>query len=106
MDMCGYDYVSIDLSAFNIEIPQEGIYVGLEWLFVPSNWYMQTEVNPLTNKKEVEDRFAPTFRGVYSQNQNYKAMIYGMGEWTDFKVRSRNNTKNFIPALSLKLKKE
>lgn len=101
-----HDYVSIDLSAFNIEIPKAGIYVGLEWLFVPSNWYMQTEINAITNKKEVEDRFAPTFRGVYSQNQNYKAMIYGMGEWTDFKVRSRNNTKNFIPALSLKLKKE
>lgn len=100
------DYVSIDLAAFNIEIPREGVYIGLEWLFVASNWYKQTEVHPITNKKVIEDRFAPTFRGVYTQNQNYKVMIYGMGEWTDFKVRSRNNTKNFIPAVSLKLKKE
>lgn len=100
------DYVSIDLSAFAIELPQAGIYVGLEWLFVPSNWYLQKEINPLTNKKVVEDRFAPTFRGIYTQNQNYKVMIYGMGEWTDFQVRSRNNSKNFIPAVSLKLKKE
>lgn len=100
------EYVSIDLAAFNIEIPKEGIYVGLEWLFVPSNWYKQTEIHPLTNKKVIEDRFAPTFRGIYTKNQNYKVMIYGMGEWTDFKVRSRNNTQNFIPAVSLKLKKE
>lgn len=100
------DYVSIDLAAFNIEIPRAGIYVGLEWLFVPSNWYMQKEINQLTNKKVVEDRFAPTFRGIYTQNQNYKVMIYGMGDWTDFQVRDRNNTKNFIPAVSLKLKKE
>jgi len=100
------DYVSIDLAAFNIEMPQAGIYVGLEWLFVPSNWYIQNEIDPISNKKVVEDRFAPTFRGVYTQNQNYKVMIYGMGEWTDFKVRSRNNSQNFIPAVSLKLKRE
>ncbi|MFS4494056.1 carboxypeptidase-like regulatory domain-containing protein [Maribacter sp. 2308TA10-17] len=100
------DYVSIDLAAFNIEVPQAGIYIGLEWLFVPSNWYMQKEIDQLTNKKVVEDRFAPTFRGIYTQNQNYKVMIYGMGDWTDFQVRDRNNTKNFIPAVSLKLKKE
>lgn len=100
------DYVSIDLAAFNIEMPQAGIYVGLEWLFVPSNWYIKNEVDPISNKKIVEDRFAPTFRGVYTQNQNYKVMIYGMGEWTDFKVRSRNNSQNFIPAVSLKLKRE
>ena len=100
------DYVSIDLSAFAIELPRSGIYIGLEWLFVPSNWYVQKEINSITNKTVIEDRFAPTFRGVYTQNQNYKVMIYGMGEWTDFKVRSKNNTKNFIPAVSLKLKKK
>lgn len=100
------DFVAIDLSALKIEIPQTGIYVGLEWLFVPSNWYVQKEMNPLTSRIRVEDRFAPTFQGIYTQNQNYKVMIYGMGEWTDFQVRSKNNSQNFIPAISLKLKKE
>jgi len=100
------EYVSIDLSAFAIELPRSGIYIGLEWLFVPSNWYTKKEIHPLTNEEVIEDRFAPTFSGVYTKNQNYKVMIYGMGEWTDFKVRSRNNSQNFIPAVSLKLKKE
>ena len=100
------DFVSIDLTAVNIEIPRGGIYVGLEWLFVPSNWYKEKVKHPITNKKKFEDRFAPTFQGVYTQNQNLKVMIYGMGEWTDFKVRSRNNTQNFVPAVSLKLRKE
>ena len=100
------DYVSINLSAFALELPRSGVYVGLEWLFVASNWYMQKELNTLTNKTLLEDRFAPTFQGMYTQNQNYKVMIYGMGEWTDFEVRSRNNSKNFIPAVSLKLQKE
>ncbi|VAW11617.1 hypothetical protein MNBD_BACTEROID03-485 [hydrothermal vent metagenome] len=99
------DFVSLDVSAFNIEMPREGIYIGLEWLFVPYNWYKRTSTHPLTNKPVVEDRFAPTFRGIYTQNQNYKVMIYGMGEWTDFTVRSRNDSENFIPAVSLKLRK-
>lgn len=100
------EYVSLDISELNIRIPKEGIYIGLEWLFVPSNWYMKKENNAITNKPEIEDRFAPIFGGVYTKNQNYKAMVYGMGEWNDFKVRSRNNTENFIPAISLRLKKK
>ncbi|MEP3208769.1 MAG: carboxypeptidase-like regulatory domain-containing protein [Maribacter sp.] len=100
------DYVSLDLAALAMELPRDGVYIGLEWLFVPSNWYVKKEINPLTNAKTLEDRFAPTFSGVYTQNQNYKVMVYGMGEWTDFQVRSKNNTQNFIPAVSLKLKKQ
>ncbi len=97
------EFVSVDLAAFNIEIPREGVYVGLEWLFIPYNWFTENTINQLTNKKEVEDRFAPTFSGMYTKNQNYRVMIYGMGKWADFKVRSRNNSQNFIPAISLKL---
>ncbi len=97
------EFVSLDLSAFNIEIPRKGVYIGLEWLFIPYNWFTENTTHQLTNKKIVEDRFAPTFSGMYTKNQNYKVMIYGMGNWTDFKVRSRSNTENFIPAISLKL---
>lgn len=99
------DFVTIDLSAFNILIPDAGVYIGLEWLFVPSNWYKLKLKDRLTNKNEIEDRFAPTFGGVYTTNSNYRVMVYGMGQWTDFKVRSPKNNKNFIPAISLKIKK-
>jgi len=54
----------------------------------------------------VEDRFAPTFGAVYNKNQNFKTMVYGMGSWTDFKVKSKDNSENLIPAISLKLLKE
>ncbi len=100
------EYVSVDLDALNIEMPREGLYVGIEWLFVPSNWYKHTTLNKTLNKKEIEDRFAPTFSGAYTQNQNYKVMVYGMGAWSDFKVQSKNNTKNLVPAISLKIKTE
>jgi len=100
------DYVILDLSTLNIEIPREGIYIGLEWLFVSYNWYRNVSTHAITNKKVVEDRFAPTFSGVYVKNQNYRAMIYGMGKWTDFTVKSKDGSENFVPAISLKIKKE
>jgi len=100
------DFVSIDLAALNLQVPKNGIYIGMEWLFVPYNWYRNTYVHPITKDKMVEDRFAPTFGGVYSKNQNFRAMVYGMGSWTDFEVKSKDNTKNLIPAISLKIKKE
>lgn len=74
------DFVSIDLGALHLKIPKSGIYIGVEWLFVPYNWYRNTVVDPISKKKMVEDRFAPTFGAVYNKNQNYKTMVYGMGE--------------------------
>ncbi|ADV49712.1 hypothetical protein Celal_2423 [Cellulophaga algicola DSM 14237] len=100
------DYVSLDLSGLQIKMPREGVYIGLEWLFVPSNWYKNSGKHSITNKLVVEDRFAPTFGGVYNKNQNFKVMVYGMGEWTDFVVKSKNETGSLIPAVSLKLSKK
>ncbi|TDT37936.1 carboxypeptidase-like protein [Maribacter spongiicola] len=100
------DYVSIDLSSMNIRIPDEGIYVGLEWIFLPYNWYKNTYKHPITNKNVVEDRFAPTFAAVYQKNQNFKTMVYGMGEWTDFAIKAPGNNENLIPAISLKFSKK
>lgn len=99
-------FVSVDLSALKLKIPDDGIYIGLEWLFVAHNWYKKIEKHPLTHKLKVEDRFAPTFGGVYNKNQNYKTMVYGMGEWTNFTVKSKDRAQNFIPAISLKITKK
>ena len=100
-----YDYTAIDLTSLKLKVPKEGIYIGLEWLFVPYNWYRKDEKDQLTNKQRIEDRFAPTFGGMYTKNQNFRVMIYGMGEWREFKVKSKDNTQNFIPAISLKIAK-
>lgn len=102
----GKDFVSLDVSNLGINMPQEGIYIGLEWFFIPYNWYKNSEKNPISNKIQIEDRFAPTFGGVYTKNQNFKVMVYGMGEWTDFVVKSKDKIENFIPAISLKISKE
>ncbi|MEP2279214.1 carboxypeptidase-like regulatory domain-containing protein [Maribacter sp.] len=100
------DYVSIDLSSMDIRMPDEGVYIGLEWIFLPYNWYTNTYKHAITNKKVVEDRFAPTFAAVYQKNQNFKTMVYGMGEWNDFAIKAPGNNENLIPAISLKLSKK
>ena len=100
-----YDYTSIDVSSLKLKIPRGGIYIGLEWLFIPYNWYRKDTKEELTNKQFSEDRFAPTFGGIYTKNPNYEVMIYGMGEWREFKVKSKDNQQNFIPAVSIKIAK-
>ncbi len=99
------DFVSIDLSSMGIRMPDEGIYVGLEWLFLPFNWYTISYRHPISKKKVLEDRFAPTFAAVYQKNQNFKTMVYGMGEWSDFVIKAPGNNENLIPAISLKMSK-
>lgn len=81
------EYTSIDVSSLKLKVPKQGIYVGLEWLFIPYNWYSKDERDQITNKQRIEDRFAPTFGGLYTKNQNFRVMIYGMGEWREFQVR-------------------
>ncbi|KQC29602.1 carboxypeptidase-like regulatory domain-containing protein [Flagellimonas eckloniae] len=99
------EYVSIDLSRLRIKVPKEGIYNGLEWLFIPSNWYKKINKNEVTQKEIWEDRFAPTFGGIYTKNRDYRFMVYGMGEWNDFTINSFSNQEKFIPAISLKISK-
>lgn len=101
----GQEYVSIDLSQLQIKVPKEGMYIGLEWLFIPSNWYKKIDKDEVTQKEVLEDRFAPTFGGIYTKDKNYKFMVYGMGEWNDFIVNSFSNQEKFIPAISLKISK-
>lgn len=96
-------HLTVDLSEYQIVTPREGVYIGLEWLFIPSNWYRSVRIDPISKEKYVEDRFAPTFGGVYSSNFNFKTMIYGMGSWNPFGVVSREGDKTFVPAISLKL---
>ncbi len=100
------DYVSVDLLDCGIKVPQEGIYIGLEWLFLPYNWYAVGYEDPLTKEKILEDHFAPTFAAVYQKNQNYKTMVYGLGEWSDFSIKSQGNQENLVPAISIKLSKK
>lgn len=99
------EFVRIDIADFGVKFPKDGLFIGLEWLFVPYNWYTETVVHPTSNQAVLEDRFAPTFGGIYQENKKYKLMVYGMGVWRDFGVTSPDDSKNLVPAISLKVSK-
>lgn len=100
------DFVSVNVASMGIKVPKGGIYIGLEWLFIPSNWYVNSYDHALTKRSVSEDRFAPTFAAVYQQNQNFRTMVYGLGEWSDFAIKSKGNGENLIPAISIKISKK
>lgn len=100
------EFVSLDVSEMGIKMPREGIYIGLEWLFLPANWYLHAYEHTLSKKTVSEDRFAPTFAAVYQKNQNFRTMVYGLGEWSDFAIKSPGNGENLVPAISIKVSKK
>lgn len=100
------DFVTVDLSDFNIEMPSHGVYIGLEWLFVPYNWYAVKGKDPVDHKLTIENGFAPSFGGINNKNQNTKVMVYEMGAWVDFQGTLKKNEQALIPAVSLSLFKE
>ncbi len=98
--------VSVDMSKFTIEMPNTGVYVGLEWLFVPYNWYAEKSRGSNNNQLVVESKFAPTFGSVYNKNKEFKVMIFERGKWINFKTKINSNTESLVPAVSLSLYKE
>ncbi|MEO9511202.1 MAG: hypothetical protein ABJN84_15005 [Flavobacteriaceae bacterium] len=85
--------------------PKNGIYIGLEWLFIRSNWCKRREKDKITQKESWGHRFDLAFGGVYTQNSSYEFMICGMGKRSEFIVKSFSNQENLIPAISLKISK-
>ncbi|MFS4417649.1 carboxypeptidase-like regulatory domain-containing protein [Maribacter sp. 2307ULW6-5] len=100
------DFVSVDLAPLGIKVPKEGIYVGLEWLFLPANWYVAKREHPITKEMVSEDRFAPSFGAVYQKNTNYRTMVYGLGQWSNFSIKGKQTEAHLVPAIALKLSKE
>lgn len=100
------EYCMADLAPARLQVPKDGMFIGLEWLFIPYNWYRESGSDPISKSPLVEDRFLPTFAGVYKEDPSLKAAVYGSGQWRDFRVRSRDNSSTLIPAISVRLIKE
>ncbi|MFT6995562.1 MAG: hypothetical protein ACJA1P_002307 [Maribacter sp.] len=54
----------------------------------------------ISKNKVVQDRFAPTFAVECQKNQSYRTMFYGLGEWSDFPIKLKENKENLIPRRS------
>jgi len=45
--------IEVDLSEFNLVFPQEGIFVGIEWLHIPNNAY-KLHTQKRTQKRNIQ----------------------------------------------------
>lgn len=77
--------IKIDLSKYNIQFPQKGFFVALEWLTIESNKSEFNYIDPNSKKKISEIRYEPSF-GTTNRNNGFFNWIYSNGNWKKTKI--------------------
>lgn len=98
--MDGQKQVDIDLSSYSIEMPDDGIFIAFEKLFIPFNAYGKND-----NKDENEQYYAPiigyTKYAKADRNENF--YFFSKGEWKRSPLNKAKGMKKYAPAISLTL---
>lgn len=94
----------VDISKFNLVIPDDGIYIAFEWLYIPYNAYV---VNWCLDKKcrktEKRTMYSPTPSAFCSDENHFKMARFSDGFWWLYDYKHYTNGKNQMPAISLTL---
>ncbi len=93
--------VTIDVSKFDIEIPKSGIYIGVERLEIPFNFYEYTYTMEGSRKKHKRTAVAPSIGAVYTKDTIYN---FVGGKWRKFYApKLFHKGYNIQPAISVTL---
>ncbi|MBC2846014.1 carboxypeptidase-like regulatory domain-containing protein [Winogradskyella flava] len=95
--------VEIDLSEYNLTFSEEGVYVAIEWLYIPFNAYEYTYTKRKSNKKYTEIRYAPRISWLKQKDKKYRLALFTSGQWLNFKMPYIKEDEYIIPAISLTL---
>ena len=99
--------VIVDLSKYNIFVPEDGIYVVLEGLAIPFNEiersYTMTDTTGRKIKIKKEIGYAPSFKAFLSKPKTFLVAHYINGNWQKHSMRHPEENKIFVPAISLNL---
>lgn len=76
----GKQKVAIDLSKYNIQLPENGIVVAFESLVLEQNKYFQKATNPKTKERIAILNYAPHI--TYFHNPEKECYVYRNGKWT------------------------
>lgn len=90
----GFTENIIDVSQFNLQFPNSGVLVGLEWIMTKENRYDETISGVKIQYKE--KKYGPDFLVTY-ENENITWM-YARGYWFHKEI---SFSKNICPAISL-----
>lgn len=99
----GKNKISVDVSKYNIQIPNEGIIVGFESLFVDRNKYDQEARVIGSNKTTYVVNYAPHIE--YCMDSNETIYVFRSSRWITQKKTKYNEkeTRSFAPAITLTL---
>lgn len=99
----GKDKVTVDVSKYNIQIPNEGIIIGFESLFIDRNKYNQ-EARIIDSKNTIYiENYSPHIE--YCMDSNETSYVFRSSKWVK-QNRAKYNTKetrSFAPAITLTL---
>ena len=92
--------VVLDLSKYDIEIPEKGLFIALERLHIPENFY-EDVFNYKDSISEKVIRVAPNFGGVL--DGSFPKYVYRRGKWSSTKKGIGYKEERIVPAISLTL---
>lgn len=90
----GGDFVSLDLSHKNIRFPQEGVYVGIEWIYENDDYYY---IKSIRSKDSAGEYYSADLKGygptlgivtVKDKSQYWKKLVGA--DWENNSSRSKN----------------
>ncbi len=96
----GQEKVRIDVSNYNLEIPENGLFVAFEKLFIPFNQYGKNE-----NDSENEFYYAPIigYTKYSKKDRNENMYLFVKGSWQLSPLNKVKQMKKYAPAIALKL---
>lgn len=92
---------TVDLYKYNIQMPKEGFYMGLERLNIPYNFQEFEAVDHITKEKSTKTSVLPMFGGTRTINNG--TWFFQNGTWRNLKLAKHKDNSSLVPAISLTL---
>jgi hypothetical protein len=96
----GQEVTTIDISNYNIEMPENGFFIAFEKLFIPFNAYGK-------NESETENEFFYTpiigYTAYSKKDRNDHMYLFVKGKWQLSPLNKIKMMRKYAPAILLKL---
>ncbi|WP_181304965.1 carboxypeptidase-like regulatory domain-containing protein [Rufibacter sp. XAAS-G3-1] len=99
----GIKTVKLDVSQYDVPMPENGLFIAFEWLILKQNRY--EAVDPETGAKEVPARvsYEPSIRSYGPDNRSPNGWIYHQGKWVSTNQREGDAITSATPHFQLTL---
>lgn len=81
----GTHTVRLDVSAYDLLLPENGVFVAFEWLIIDQNRYEYPQETPSAQKPRFS--YEPSLRSYEPWSKGHHGWIYAQGAWHDNKER-------------------